>query len=207
MPPSPRRARLGPSAATAATLAFAASGLGSGALPGPAAAEPPGAEARSTAQRGAQARGRIDCRVTENGVAASGTVRLRQSGREVASGACGTPLAAPAGRYEAVLELDGALDRPTQTVEVTIAAGSTATASADFRTGILEIAVEQDGRRAAGMATIFRNGERIGTLGSGVAGHLSVGTYDVVVRYRTSERRFEGVTLGPGERRVLSAAF
>jgi hypothetical protein len=34
-----------------------------------------------------------------------------------------------------------------------------------------------------------------------------VGTYDVVVRYRTSERRFEGVTLGPGERRVLSAAF
>jgi hypothetical protein len=188
-------------------LALSASGVVPGVMPYGVRAEPPGVGALTDAQRGAQARGRLDCRVTENGVAASGTVTLRQGGREVASGTCGTPLIAPPGRYDVSIELDGALDRPAQTLEVTIVAAGVATATADFRTGILEVAVESGGRRAAGMATIFRNGERIGTLGSGVSGHLSVGTYDVVVRYRTAERRFDGVTIAQGERRLLSATF
>jgi hypothetical protein len=54
---------------------------------------------------------------------------------------------------------------------------------------------------------IFRNGERVGTLGSGVSGHLSAGTYDIVARYRGAEQRFDAVTLAPAERRSLAATF
>ena len=157
--------------------------------------------------RSAQARGRVACRITENGGAASGTISVRRDGQEVSAGTCGAPVALPAGSYEVVLGLDGAIDRPEKTVAVTVAPGATATASADFQTAILEVRIEAGGRRAAGMATIFRNGERVGTLGSGVSGHLSAGTYDIVAKYRSSEQRFDAVTLAPAERRALSASF
>jgi hypothetical protein len=155
----------------------------------------------------AQARGHVGCRLTENGAAASGTVSVRKDGEEVASGSCGSPVAVPPGEYDVVLGLDGAIDRPERTQHVTVRAGATAETSADFQTAILEVDVTSGGHRAAGLATISRNGDRVGTLGSGVAGHLSAGTYDVVVRYRTNEQRFTGVTLSPGERRQLAAAF
>ncbi len=157
--------------------------------------------------RATQARGRIACRITENGGAASGTVAIRKDGQEIATGTCGEPVGVPSGSYEVVLGLDGALDRPVKTVEVTVAPGGTATAAADFQTAILEVRIEAEGRRAAGMATIFRNGERVGTLGSGVSGHLSAGTYDIVARYRGAEQRFDAVTLAPAERRSLAATF
>lgn len=159
------------------------------------------------AARSAQARGRIACRILENAGAASGTMTIRKDGREVSSGTCGAPVAVPAGSYEVVLGLDGAIDRPEKTVQLTVAPGATAAASADFQTAILEVRIEAGGRRAAGLATIFRNGERVGTLGSGVSGHLSAGTYDIVAKYRASEQRFDAVTLAPGERRALSASF
>ena len=157
--------------------------------------------------RSAQARGRISCRITENGGAASGTITITKGGQEVSAGACGSPIAVPAGAYEVVLGLDGAIDRPEKTLQVTVAPGATGLAAADFQTAILEVRIEAGGRRAAGMATIFRNGERVGTLGSGVSGHLSAGTYDIVAKYRNSEQRFDAVTLAPGERRALSATF
>jgi len=156
---------------------------------------------------GAQARGRVACRITENGAAASGTVSVKRGGEEIASGTCGSPVAVPPGEYDVVLGLDGAIDRPERTQHVTVRAGATAEVTADFQTAILQVDVQAGGHRAAGLATISRNGERVGTLGSGVAGHLSAGTYDVVVRYRTNEQRFEGVTLSPGERRQLAATF
>lgn len=156
------------------------------------------------AQRGS---GRVLCEITENGGSASGTVTLRSGGRTVGSGPCGEALSVPAGSYEAVVQLDGALDRPEQRRRVTVAAGATERVTADFSTAILEVRITAGGRRAAGMAIITRNGQRIGTLGSGVSGHLSAGTYDVVIRYRTEERRFDGVTLARGQRRALSAAF
>jgi hypothetical protein len=151
--------------------------------------------------------GRIACTITENGGAASGTAIVRQNGRDVSTGSCGTPLSVAAGTYDVTLRLDGALDRPEQTKRVTVRAGQTASATADFATAILEVRITAGGRRAAGMAIITRNGVRIGTLGSGVSGHLSAGTYDVVVRYRTQERRFDAVSLTKGQRRALSAAF
>jgi hypothetical protein len=151
--------------------------------------------------------GRIVCRITENGGAATGTAIVRQNGREVATGSCSTPIAVPAGAYDVTLRLDGALDRPEQTRRVTVAGGQAANATADFSTAILEVRITANGRRAAGMAIITRNGQRIGTLGSGVPAHISAGTYDVVVRYRTTERRFDAVSLARGQRRALSADF
>ena len=157
--------------------------------------------------RAQQGHGRILCQITENGGSASGTVTVRSGGRTVESGSCGDTLGVPAGSYDVVVQLDGALDRPEQRRRVTVTAGATERVTADFSTAILEVRVTADGRRAAGMAIITRNGQRVGTLGSGVSGHLSAGTYDIVVRYRTEERRFDGVTLARGQRRALSAAF
>jgi hypothetical protein len=192
------------STATTLSGALLLGGLLVGTLPAPTHAAPP---AQFVDARGTQARGRIACRVTENGGAASGTMIVRKDGAEVASGPCGEPVGVPPGSYEVALGLDGALDRPTQAVRVDVAPGGTGLVAADFQTAILEVRIEAEGRRAAGMATIFRNGERVGTLGSGVAGHLSAGTYDVVARYRGAEQRFDAVTLAPAERRSLTATF
>src|SRR5687768_6400364 len=155
-----------------------------------------------------QQRTGVICRVQENGAAASGTVSIRQDGREIGAGACnGDVVAAPAGSYEAVIRLDGALDRPEQTRPVTVRAGQGATVTADFATAILEMRIMAQGRRAAGMAVLFRNGQRVGQIGSGVSAHVSAGTYDVVAQYRSQEQRFDAVALVPGQRRSLSAEF
>lgn len=151
--------------------------------------------------------GRIACRILENGGVASGTIVVTRGQQQVATGSCGSPVAVPAGQYTVVLRLDGALDRPEQTRNVTVAAGATASVEADFPTAILEVVIEADGRRAAGLAEIQRGGARVGTLGSGVAAHVSAGTYDVIVRYRTQERRFDAVQLARGQRRALRATF
>lgn len=154
-----------------------------------------------------QAHGRIACQITENGQPATGNVTIRRGATDVASGSCGEPLAVPPGSYVVVLRLDGALDRPEQTRSVDVRPGATETLAANFATAVLEVSIQAEGRRAAGMARIMKNGRQIGMLGSGVSAHLSTGTYDVVVRYRTREQRFDGVTLAAGERRVLDASF
>jgi len=154
-----------------------------------------------------QASATVSCRVLENGAPASGTMVIRSGQQQVATGACGAPVSVRAGAYEVVIRLDGALDRPEQIKNVTVGAAGTSTVSADFPTAILEVRITSGGQRAAGMATLTRAGQQIGTLGSGVAGHLSAGTYDIVARYRTQERRFDAITLAPGQRRALSAAF
>ena len=160
--------------------------------------------ARAPAQ-GAQ--GRVACRITENGAPATGTVVIRQGNAQVATGSCGEPVEVAPGSYSVVLRLDGALDRPEQTRNVSVRAGGTETVNADFATGVLQVSIQAGGRRAAGMAVIQQGGRRVGTLGSGVSGHLSAGTYDVVVQYRSEERRFDGVTITRGAQRTLEASF
>jgi hypothetical protein len=151
--------------------------------------------------------GRVTCKVLENGEAASGTVSLRKGGAEVVQGGCSQPLTAPAGIYTAVISLDGALDAPEQNQPVTIQAGAVAEIFADFSTGILQVFIDSDGKQAAGMAVIRRDGRQVGTLGSGVAAHLSAGKYEVVARYRTEKKSFDNVTIERGKRLVLNASF
>lgn len=151
--------------------------------------------------------GKVECKVLENGEAASGTISVRKDGNEVAQGGCNQPLSVPAGSYSAVISLDGALDGPEQTQTVTVKAGAVARVTADFPTGILQVFIESAGKQAAGMAVIRRGGSQIGTLGSGVAAHLSAGAYEIVARYRTEKKDFDTAVLERGKRLVLNASF
>lgn len=152
--------------------------------------------------------GSVKCEITENGQAAFGEITLMDGEKQVATGECGqAALNAPAGTYVAILSLDGALDGPEQRVEVTLKAGGTETARADFATGTLTVQIQREGRRAAGMAIVRRDGKQVGTLGSGVAARLSAGTYEVVVRYRSQTREFKDVVVKAGDARTLEATF
>lgn len=151
--------------------------------------------------------GKVACEVKENGKAASGTLSLLQGESEVANGPCGKPLPVAAGEYTAVLSLDGALDGPQQKKTVKVEAGKTASANADFATGLLEVRIRNQGRDTAGMAVIRKDGKQVGTLGSGVAAHLSTGTYQVVARYRSNEKVFDSVVIEQGKPTVLEASF
>src|SRR5690606_10182932 len=134
------------------------------------------------------------------------SVEVRQAGQVVASGSTASPIQLPAGTYDVTLTLDGALDRPTRSVRVEVPEGGMATARASFSTAILEVRFTQARPGVPALPTI-RQGERvIGTLGSGVTARVSAGTYQIDARYRTEQRSYT-VTLAPGQRRALSAAF
>lgn len=155
----------------------------------------------------AQSVGSIQCDVTENGEPATGALVVTRDGTEVARGVCGKALSVPAGSYTAAVALDGALDGPQRSQPVTVAAGAMSRVSADFETGTLEVRIQSEGRRAAGMAIIRKDGTQVGTLGSGVSAHLSAGRYDVVARYHSQEKTFAAVVVGKGGHVVLDAAF
>lgn len=152
--------------------------------------------------------GQISCAVAENGVPGTGTIRVAQKGGGVVhSGACAGAVAIAPGRYQVVVGLDGALDGPEQTFEVNLRAGGTEAVAADFATGILQVRIESEGQRAAGMAIIRRQGTQLGTLGSGVTAHLSVGTYEVLARYRLRSQEFSSVSIQAGQTTTLDARF
>jgi hypothetical protein len=153
------------------------------------------------------ASGSVSCEIRENGEAASGVISLQKDGKELASGSCGKELSVAAGTYDAVLRLDGALDGPEQHQPLTVKKSSKAELKADFATGTLEVKIASQGKRAAGMAVIKRDGKQIGTLGSGVSAHLSAGTYEVVARYRTQQKAFSQVQVTRGQAITLDAAF
>ena len=104
------------------------------------------------------------------------------------------------------MRLDGTLDNPSKSVDVTVNADKTSPVSVDFQTGVLEVRIETKGQRGTGIVTVNRGSKRIGTLGSGVAAHLSVGRYEVVVRLGGEERRY-AVDLRAGQRRLVRAQF
>src|SRR5690606_15044767 len=141
-----------------------------------------------------------------NGAPASASIALHAGGRAVASGSCASALELPPGTYDAVVTLETALDRPSRTVRVIVPEGGVATARASFETAILEVRFTADRVATHGLAIIERDGVAVGTLGSGVSARLSAGTYTIVARHRTAERRFV-VALAPGQRRALRADF
>ncbi|HEX2676028.1 MAG TPA: hypothetical protein VHM19_05295 [Polyangiales bacterium] len=150
---------------------------------------------------------KVTCEILENGEGASGEVSIQQNGTEVATGTCGKELAIPAGTFDAILRLDGALDSPEQKQPLTVKKKGSAKLKADFATGLLEVSIASQGKRAAGMAIIKRDGKQIGTLGSGVPAHLSAGSYEVVARYRTQEKSWTDVKVEKGARVTLDASF
>ena len=163
-----------------------------------------GASSNAFAQK---VEGSVVCVITENRGPASGMMVLQQAGKAPTKVACGSAVIVSAGLYTATLSLDGALDKPEQRKSVEVKAANTEKVIADFSTGVLQVQAEAQGKRAAAMATITKDGRKIASLGTGVAAHLSTGTYDVVIRYRGKEKRFDGVNIVPGQRQVLSADF
>jgi hypothetical protein len=155
----------------------------------------------------ADGNGRVICTISENGQPASGVVSLQQNDKEITSGSCGKEFSVPAGTYSAALRLDGAFDGPELKQNVVVEAGAVANLSTNFETGSLEIRIVSHGKRAAGMAIIKRGAQQLGTLGSGVVAHLSVGTYRVIVRYRAQEKDLGAVSIATGQRVTLDAAF
>ncbi len=122
------------------------------------------------------------------------------------SASCGAALSVPAGPATAIIRLEGALDNPSQTKAIQVAAGKTTSVAVNFETGALEVRIEAKGGRGTGIVTVNRGSKRIGTLGSGVAARLSAGTYEVVVRLGGQERRYS-VDLRAGQHRVVRAQF
>ena len=156
----------------------------------------------------AEATGHISCEITENGEMATGVISVQRDGKEIATTACGRELSVPAGDYVAALRLDGAFDGPEQRQNISVKpGGAPLKLKADFKTAVLEVRIKSSGKRAAGMAVIKRNGQQLGTLGSGVQAHVSVGTYRVLVRYRTQEKDLGDITLSAGQHLTLDASF
>jgi hypothetical protein len=150
--------------------------------------------------------GQIRCAVTENGGPARGTVVIERDGRQAAAGSCGGTLSVPPGKYEVTVRVDGVLDNPAKTVRVEAKAGKTVPVTVDFQTGVVEVRIETQEQRGTGIVTVNQLGKRIGTLSLGVGTHLSVGSYEIVVRLDDQERRYS-VDLKAGQRRLVRAAF
>lgn len=171
-------------------------------------------------QTGAQAAdyGRVAVTVKQNGSISSGSFEVHRVASAtaaapapiVASGHAGLPVRVPAGTYDVVVRLDGAIDRPERWARgVVVGAGRTVAIEQAFETSTLEVRVMSRGRRAAATIYVRRAGESadVATLGAGVRAVISAGTYDIVVRHRATERVFRGVELVAGRGRALTADF
>lgn len=161
----------------------------------------------ATAPAHAEPVGHVTCEITENGETATGVISIQRDGKEIATTSCGRELAIPLGEYVAALRLDGTFDGPEQRQNIQVKPGAPLKLKADFATAVLEVRIASSGRRAAGMAVIKRSGQQLGTLGSGVQAHVSVGTYHVLVRYRAQEKDLGEITLKAGQHLTLDASF
>lgn len=155
----------------------------------------------------AQSPARIDCTVLENGHAASGWFKVLENGKELTKGSCGTPADVPAGSYEVVVGLDGALDAPERRERVQAKAGQIANVRAQFETGELLVEVTRGRRRSVASVRVIKGSAPLANASAGVAFRISVGTYKVAVESRGDKREFDAVTISARERRVISVDF
>ncbi len=162
--------------------------------------------ATSTAPAVAPSPGQMQFAVTENGRAARGTMEVRARGRVVASGDFTRPVTLPAGRYDVTFTLTTALDRPTQTVPVTVRSGGSVTARAQFQTAIVEVRFFDNNQPVYGRAVFSKNGQPVGSMGSRIVHTVSAGRYEVTAQYRAQTRSYT-VDLTPGQRRAITARF
>lgn len=150
----------------------------------------------------------LECIAFENGAYAPAHARITDRGNVVWEGPCGAePAALGEGTYEVAITLDGALDRPTKTRTVSLTEGQDVTIEASFETSILEVRIQHDRERAAGIVRVLRDGQLVGTLGSYIPARLSSGEYSLVVSYRTESQTIDPFVLVPGQRRAFTVSF
>jgi hypothetical protein len=155
----------------------------------------------------AQAPAQIDCVVVENGKAGSGSFTVSQGGQQITKGSCGRPAPVPAGDYEVVVALDGAVDAPVQREKTSARGGQTAQVRGRFETGELLIEVMRGGRRGVATVRLLKGEATVATLSAGVVSRVSTGTYAVEVESRGDKRRFDGVAILSTERRTIAVDF
>ena len=148
----------------------------------------------------------IRCEARENGSSATGTMEIWRQHKRVGRVTCGDTLEVAPGKYEVTIQIDGVLDRPTKTRQVSVSADRVSKISVDFPTGILEVRIEAQGRRGVGTVVVSRGKKQLGSLSSGVAGHLSAGNYRIEINHK-GLRQTHRVTVNPGQRRVFQAKF
>ena len=152
----------------------------------------------------------LECVAFENGGYAPARARITDTGTGsvVWEGACGAePAVLGEGAYEVAITLDLALDRPTQHRSVAVDDGQDVTIEAKFETSILEVRIQRDGERAAGIVRVLRDGQLIGTLGSYIPAHISSGEYSLAVSHRTDTETIGPFILTPGQRRAFTVSF
>ena len=154
----------------------------------------------------AQAQSGIQCQISENGNSATGTVVITRGAQRMATGSCGSPVSVRPGVYQVRVHLDGVLDRPIVQKRVHVLGGQISIVPANFVTGILEVRILSQGKRGVGSLVVRQGAKRLGTLGSGVAAHISAGTYTIDVEYRGRRKAYR-VTIAPGQHQKIHAKF
>ncbi|MCB9593410.1 MAG: hypothetical protein H6719_11820 [Sandaracinaceae bacterium] len=150
--------------------------------------------------------GRVACDVTENGAGAPAFVEVRDQGRVIASGRCGSVIEVPGGSYYATITLESVLDRPQRTVPLEVPSNGTGVARVDFPVSIVEVRFTAGGQPAFGQAVLVIDGREVGSIGNGVPARISSGPVTVIARYRAQTQTF-ALDLRPQQRRMLVLAF
>lgn len=149
----------------------------------------------------------MDCVAFENGAYAPARGVIAQQKHVVWEGVCGVPVTLGPGVYDVAVTLDGTLDRATIRRSVIVAEDQDITVEARFDTSILEVRIQHDRERVAGIVRVLRDGQEVGTLGSYIPARLSSGTYELLVSYRTEERVIGPFDLAPTQRRAFTVSF
>jgi hypothetical protein len=155
----------------------------------------------------AQAQAQLGCQALDNERPAAASFRLYRDGAQIAGGVCGKVQGVPAGTYELVVVLDGALGASEQRLSVTARPGGSERPTVRFETGELLIEVTREGRRSTALVQLRAGGRTLAQLSAGVATRLVVGTYSLELESRGEKRQIDAVTIARGERRVLGVEF
>jgi hypothetical protein len=155
----------------------------------------------------AQAQAQLGCQALDNERPAAASFRLYRDGAQIAGGVCGKVQGVPAGTYELLVALDGALGASEQRLSVTVRPGGSERPTVRFETGELLIEVTREGRRSTALVQLRAGGRTLAQLSAGVATRLVVGTYSLELESRGEKRQIDAVTIARGERRVLGVEF
>lgn len=173
---------------------------------------------RPNTPRPAAGPGQLQCTASRNGTRMPARYTLTDAGGESFSGRCGPNVTIPAGRYEAVITLEGNENRAVapKRQHVVIETAETANLAVEFEVAILEVRLLKGFERIPGSADIYQNGRLVASTADGRGLFITPGSYEVHIRatagyhssagYVSGERRM-AVSLQAGQRRALRARF
>ncbi len=149
----------------------------------------------------------FDCKITENGAVAMGSLILvKQDGTRI-SHTCKPGLVVQTGQYQATLSIDGVLDAPTIVQAIKIGTGGQNEIHGNFITGMLEVRTSIQTQPCAGKIRILKNKNLVATVGSAVRNKMSAANYRVEVSCRDKAKTIEDVQVTQGQTKQLDVAL